>query len=91
MKLSDLTGTSAPSESAEESLSYPCSALADPPITIAEARAVDLSRDTTVCRWHKGEFTHLCVPGKVYFCSPGGMYWRYDKQPSGFLRPLAYK
>jgi hypothetical protein len=88
MKLSDLNAGSGPRESAEESLPYPCSELADPPITIAEARAVDMGRDTTLCRWHRGQFTHLNADGAVYFCPVGRQYWRYTKQPSDFLRPL---
>ena len=90
MKLSELNAGSPPSESAEECLQYPRSELADPPITAAEARAVDLGRDTTLCRWHKGQFTRLNVDGKVYFCPLGRQYWRYTKQPSGFMKPLPY-
>jgi hypothetical protein len=88
MKLSELNAGCAPSESVEESLPYPCSGLADPPVTVAEARAVDFGRDTTLCRWHRGEFTHLNVEGKVYFCPIGGQYWRHSKQLSDFLRRL---
>jgi hypothetical protein len=88
MKLSELTAGSVAKESAEDALPYPRSGLADPPITAAEARAVDLGRDTTVCRWHKGEFTHLCIDGKIYFCAVGRQYWRYKRQPSDFFRPL---
>jgi len=62
----------------------------DPPITLAEALAVNPDCDTTICRWHKGQLTHLNVHGKVYFCPIGRMYWRYTKQPSEFLRPLSY-
>jgi hypothetical protein len=47
------------------------SSLADPPITLAEARAVDLGRDTTVCGLHGRLFTHQNVEGKVYFCGKG--------------------
>lgn len=89
MKLSDLNAGSAPNEG-QESLPYPCSVLADPPITIAEARAVDLGRDTTPCRWHRGEFTHLNVEGKAYFCPIGRMYYRHSKQLNDFLGPLPY-
>ena len=70
---------------------YRCSELAEPAITLAEARAVDLARDTTVCRWHRGQQTHLNVDGKVYFCPIGGMYWRYTKQASEFLKALPYR
>jgi hypothetical protein len=72
----------------EEPLPFPRSELAEPAITIAEAGALDLSRDTTVCRWHRGQHTHLNTDGKVYFCPIGRMYWRYAQQPSGFLKPL---
>jgi hypothetical protein len=58
--------------------------------SVDEARAVDLSIDTTVCRWHRGWHTHLNVDGTVYYCPIGQMYWRYAKQPSGFLKPLQY-
>jgi hypothetical protein len=89
MKLSELNAGNGPSE--DESLPYPRSGLADPPITIAEARAVDLGRDTTVCRWHKGEFTHLCIDGKVYFCALGGRFWRYTNAGAGMYAPLNYR
>jgi hypothetical protein len=66
---------------------YPRSTLAEPPITDAEAEAVDLARDTTLCRLHRGQFGHLNVDGRVYFCPVGRMFWRYTKRPSEFLRP----
>jgi hypothetical protein len=87
VKLSELLRAPV-SEELEDPLPYPRSELAEPAITIAEARAVDLARDTTVCRWHRGQHTHLNVDGKVYFCPIGQMYWRYTRQPSGFLKPL---
>jgi hypothetical protein len=90
MKLSDLHAASGPREGPEESLPYPCSELADPPITIAEAHAVDLGSDTTICRWHRGEVAHLNVDGKAYFCPIGRMYYRHAKQLSEFLKPLPY-
>jgi hypothetical protein len=46
-----------------DSLTYPRSSLAEPAITIAEALAVDLGRDTTICRWHRGQYTHLNTEG----------------------------
>jgi hypothetical protein len=46
---------------------YPCSELAEPPITDEEAEAVDLGRDTTLCRLHRGQYTHLNLDGRVYF------------------------
>jgi len=88
MKLSDLAIDQ--SEESRWTLPHPASSLADPPITLAEALAVDLGRDTTICRWHRGKYTHLNVDGRVYFCPSGRMYWRYTKQPSEFLRPLRY-
>ena len=87
MKLSELMGAPA-REELKEPLPYPCSELADPPITIAEARAVDLGRDTTVCRWHNGQFPHLRVDGRVYFCAVGRQFFRHSEQPSDFLKPL---
>jgi len=48
----------------------------DPPITLAEAQAVDAD-DTTLCRLHRGQLTHLNEDGKDYFCPVGQMYWRY--------------
>jgi hypothetical protein len=39
----------------EPNLPYPHGALADPPITVPEALAVVLGRDTTACRWHNGQ------------------------------------
>lgn len=89
MKLSDIRAP-APDE-LEEPLPYPCSELAEPSITVAEARAVDLARDTTVCRWHRGQHTHLNTDGAVLYCPIGEMLWRYTKQPSEFLRPLNYR
>jgi hypothetical protein len=90
MRLSDLRAGAAQPEESRWKLPYPASSLADPPIALAEALAVDLGRDTTLCRRHRGEFTHLNFNGKVYFCPVGRMYWRYTKRPSEFLRPLRY-
>jgi hypothetical protein len=69
---------------------YPASALADPPITLAEGLAVDLAQDTTLCRLHRGQHTQLNIDGRVYFCPVGRMFWRYSKRPSEFLKPLNY-
>jgi hypothetical protein len=90
MKLSELEAE-LPREELRWTPPYPASSLADPPITLAEALAVDLGRDTTLCRLHRGQYTHLNVDGKVYFCPVGRMYWRYSKQPSDFLKPLTYR
>lgn len=70
---------------------YPCSSNAEPPITNEEAEGVDLGRDTTICRLHRGRLTHLNEDGKVYFCAKGGMLFRYTKRPSEFMRPLTYR
>jgi hypothetical protein len=69
---------------------YPCSSLAEPPVTDEEAEAVDLGRDTTLCRLHGGQFTHLLVDGGVYLCAKGQMLFRHSRRPSEFLRPLRY-
>lgn len=90
MKLSDLHAGNAPSEGPPEFLPYPCSGLADPPITISEARAIDLARDTTICRWHRGEWTQLNVEGNVYFCPIGRMYWRHTRLLSDYLTRPRY-
>jgi hypothetical protein len=89
MKLSELEAES-PREELRWTLPYPASSLADPPITLAEGLAVDIGRDTALCRLHRGQYTHLNVDAKVYFCPIGRMYWRYTKQPSEFLKPLQY-
>jgi hypothetical protein len=89
MKPSDLIAEGAQPE--ESKWPHPVSSLADPPVTLAEALAVDLGRDTTICRWHRGQLTHLNVEGKVYFCATGRMYFRHTKLPSEFLRPLQYR
>jgi hypothetical protein len=65
MKLSDLTGGVARTPQ-EPDLAYPCSSLADPPITVAEALAVDLGRDTTLCRRHRGQLMHLPLSPTPY-------------------------
>jgi hypothetical protein len=89
MKLSDLEAE-LPSEE-RWTLPYPASSLADPPITLAEALAVDLAQDTTLCRLHRGQHTHLNIDGRVYFCPVGRMFWRYSNRPSEFLKPLRYR
>ena len=89
MKLSELE-TLSPSEGTQWTLPYPASSLAEPAITAAEALAVDLATDTTLCRLHRGQYAHLNEDGKVYFCPIGRMCWRYMKRPSEFLRPLTY-
>jgi hypothetical protein len=89
MKLSELE-TELPSEGTRWTPPYPASSLADPPITLAEALAVDLAQDTTLCRLHRGQLTHLNEDGRVYFCPIGRMFWRHSKRPSEFLKPLNY-
>jgi len=90
MKLSDLVTGTAQAEESRWTLPFPASSLAEPPINPAEAMAVDLGCDTTLCLRHPREYTYLNTDGKVYFCPVGRMYWRYSKQPSEFLRPLRY-
>jgi hypothetical protein len=72
-------------------ISYPRSSLAEPPITSEEAGSVDLTIDTSVCRWHKGQLTHLNADGKVYFCPIGQQYWRYSNQSRDMYAPLNYR
>jgi hypothetical protein len=67
-----------------------CSALAEPPISDEEIGAVNMGRDTCICRWHGGQFTHLSPEGAVLYCPLGDMLWRYTKQPGAFLKPLQY-
>jgi hypothetical protein len=90
MKLSELEAQSS-NEPREWTLPYPASSLADPPVTPAEALAVDVSQETTLCRLHRGQLIHLNEDGKVYFCPVGRRFWRYTKRPSEFLRPLLYR
>lgn len=85
MKFSNLARPPAADES-EEPLPYSCSKLAEPAITIAEARAAE----ETICRVHNGWFTHLNTDGKVYLCAVGRMYFRHAKRPSEGLKPLRY-
>ena len=87
MKLSELMGAPARDE-LEEPLPYPCSELADPPITRAEA----LAADTANCRLHGGFTPHLGDhEGKVFLCGAGHMYWRYERLLGEYLGPLPYK
>lgn len=88
MKLSDVIGDLPVRE--EPAPRHSCSELADPPITPEEARTVDLARDTTVCRWHHGQHTHLNAEGRVYFCAIGKQLFRHSKLLSDFLKPLPY-
>jgi hypothetical protein len=83
MKLSDL-GAAQPEESEGP---YPASSLAVPPITLAEALTVDPARDTTLCRLHGGQFTHLNADGKVYGCAKGAMSFSHTKLPNEFSSP----
>jgi hypothetical protein len=88
MKLSDLAIETPQPEESE--WPYLASSLAEPPITLAEAQAVDLGRDSTVCRWHGGRFSHLSIEGHVYYCPVGRMLFRHSKLPSEALKPLDY-
>lgn len=91
MKLSELPGATTPRE--EWSLPYPCSKIADPPISEAEARAAT----TANCRRHHGLIAHSPTAedtdGRVYFCGAGRQYWRYTKKPkhATLLPPLQYR
>ena len=92
MRASEWKATRAPGDGGQEwALPYPASTLAEPPITVDEARAAT----ETICRWHEGLIarspTQSDTDGKVFFCPIGRMYWRYAKQSSGFLKPLLYK
>jgi hypothetical protein len=90
MKLGDVAAGTAQVEESKWTLPYPASSIAEPAITLAEALAVDPGRDTTICRWHGGQHTHLSIAGKVYFCGLGRQYYRHTRQLSEFLRPLQY-
>jgi hypothetical protein len=89
MKPSELAA--GPGEVSESTLPYPRSDLADPPITEEEART---AKDSN-CPRHGGLILASPLPedrdGTVFFCGVGRQYWRYTKQASGFMRPLAYR
>jgi hypothetical protein len=91
MKLSDFHTVSAP-ETIEQVFAYPRSDLAEPAITVEEARAAE----TAICCWHNGriktEPTQSDIEGRVYLCPIGRQYWRYSKQ-SGALKlpPLRHR
>jgi hypothetical protein len=86
MKLSELTANS-PVQQPEPPLPHPASSLADPPISLAEAQAAK----TAICRWHRSQYGHLNVEGRVYFCPIGGQLWRHSKQQGGMYAPLRFK
>lgn len=91
MKLSDFHAVSAP-ETIDQVLAYPRSDLAEPLMTVDEARGAE----TAICCLHNGriktEPTQSDVDGRVYLCPIGRQYWRYRKQGGGFLKlpPLRY-
>lgn len=89
MKLSELKN--APTATDEWTLPHPRSDLADPPVTLEEARTAG----TAVCRAHRGTIAHFPgandTEGKVFFCPVGGIYWRYSKQQAGMYAPLEYR
>jgi hypothetical protein len=94
MKLSEFKAGSTPQE-AEEELLYPRSEMADPPITIEEAREARKHSDyETTCRRHKGHITHSPLPsdtdGRVYWCPEGREYWRLSKKTGAMYKPLKY-
>lgn len=94
MRLSDLQGSGASRDehSTLQEEPFEASSLAEPPITIEEVREARQRGDhETVCRCHKGQFTHLNTDGAVYFCTIGRQWWRYSRQLSGMYAPLRYK
>jgi len=85
MKLSEFNA--APRE-AEDVLPYPRSELADPPITVDEARAAA----TTKCRLHQlPDEPQSYVEGRVYFCGIGRQYFRSSKRDEKMYAPLHYR
>jgi hypothetical protein len=88
MKPSDRKPGTAPRDDSAESLPYPRSDIADPPITVDEAWIAE----TSTCRWHNGRIKtdplETDVDGKVFFCPIGRQYWRYTKKDNAFFRPL---
>jgi hypothetical protein len=85
MKLSDLMTDSGAAEQAK--LPHAASSLADPPVTMDEARAAE----TAICRWHGSQYGHLNVEGRVYLCPIGGQLWRHNGSQSGMHAPLRFK
>lgn len=71
----------------DQTLPYPRSQLADPPISIAEAKA---ARDAN-CHRHGG-FTPDSVDrdGDTLFCPVGRQYWRYTKGEEAMYGRLSY-
>jgi hypothetical protein len=65
----------------EPALTYLRSALANPPITNAEAQAAERSGEKQTCCSHGGQINTRPDPndadGKVFYCPNGRMYWRY--------------
>ena len=90
MKLSELSNGEPTAIETDWTLPHPRSDLADPAITIAEARAAE----TANCRRHGGMIFSSPlpsdVPGRVYFCGAGRQYWRYDRSHSGMYAPLIF-
>lgn len=89
MKLSEVAGDTASQEDSAEPLPYPTSSLADPPITVEEARA---AKDS-ICPFHNGLVRESGdVEGRVFWCPVGRTYWRYTKHPAnaGMYATLPY-
>jgi hypothetical protein len=92
MKPSEFLAVSVP-QTLDNALPYQRSEIADPAISVAEARAAD----TAVCCWHNGRIktdpVQTDVEGRVYFCPIGLQYWRYSKERKGFLNlpPLKHR
>jgi len=90
MKFSELARAVPLDREAEWTLPYPRSELAEPPITLEEARTAEEAN----CRRHGGLIATSPLPsdvhGRVYFCGAGRMYWRYDSHESGMYAPLRF-
>jgi len=88
MRPSEIRGTATPmAEVTEEKLDHPRSEIADPAITVAEAK---IAQDS-ICQLHNGLIRETGdVDGTVFLCPIGGMYWRYTKQESGMYASLPY-
>jgi len=90
MKPSELNAGASSTIDTGDKLPYARSELAEPPISIAEAKAAT----ETVCRYHKGIVGQpggaKDAEGTVFLCPVGRQYWRYTKQAGGMFKPLNY-
>ena len=91
MKPSDMKAGASSTINTDDKLPFARSELAEPPISIAEAKA---ARET-VCRYHKGIVGQpggaKDAEGTVFLCPVGRQYWRYTKQTGGMFSPLNYR